>query len=430
MTTIVSTQRVYCVAFLAAMLWAGTPHFVLAQAPAALCDRDNAGLTLPPGFCAFKVAEGVGRARHLVVAENGDIFVAIRGDTGGVLTLRDTTGDGRADITFWFAQTQPGGTGIALAPGSLYFAPDNAVLRYSYSRGLLHAIAPPDTIVKDLPADRSHRAKSIALGPDGSLYVNIGAPSNACQREDRKAGSPGLDPCPDLERRAGIWRFDAHRVGQTQDDGERFAMGLRNIVALALGPERVLYGVQHGRDQLHQNWPALFDSVKSAENPAEEFVRIERGDDFGWPYCYYDVDLRKKVLAPEYGGDGKRQGRCAQAKAPILAFPAHWAPDGLVFYDGTQFPARYRGGAFVAFRGSWNRAPLPQDGYRVVFVPFSHGAITGPYEIFADGFAGPEKSPEGARHRPTGLAQGPDGSLYVADDQGGTIFRILYVGNP
>lgn len=421
--------RVSRAALVVLAAWVGAPPAALAQAPATSCDLDNAGLKLPPGFCAFKVAEGIGRARHLVVAENGDIFVAIGGDTGGVVTLHDTTGDGRADIRMWFAQTQPGGSGIALAPGYLYFAPDNAVLRYRYSRGLLHAVGPPDTIVKDLPADRSHRSKSMVLGPDGSLYVNIGAPRNACQHEDRKPGSPGIDPCPDLERRAGIWRFDANRLGQQQEDGQRFATGLRNIMALALGPDSVLYGVQHGRDQLHQNWPALFDSVKSAENPAEEFVRIERGDDFGWPYCYYDVDLRKKVLAPEYGGDGMRQDRCAKAKAPILAFPAHWAPDGLLFYGGTQFPARYRGGAFVAFRGSWNRAPLPQDGYRIVFVSFARAGIAGPYETFADGFAGPEKSPQGARHRPTGIAEGPDGSLYVADDQGGAIFRILYVGS-
>ncbi|MBI4514186.1 MAG: PQQ-dependent sugar dehydrogenase [Gemmatimonadetes bacterium] len=423
-------RRVYRAGPLVAALWAGSPTSAPAQAPTALCDPDNAGLTLQPGFCAFKVVEGIGRARHLVVAQNGDIFVAIRGDTGGVMALRDTTGDGRADIAFWFARTEPGGTGIAFAPGYLYFAPDNAVLRYRYARGLLHATGAADTIVRDLPADRSHRAKSIALGPDGSLYVNIGAPSNACQREDRKPGSPGLDPCPDLDRRAGIWRFDANGLGQRQEDGQRFATGLRNIVALALGPDGALYGVQHGRDQLYQNWPAPFDSVKSAENPAEEFVRIERGDDFGWPYCYYDVDLRKKVLAPEYGGDGKRQDRCAKAKNPILGLPAHWAPDGLVFYSGVQFPARYRGGAFVAFRGSWNRAPLPQDGYRVVFVPFSRRGIAGAYETFADGFAGPEKSPQAARHRPTGLAEGPHGSLYVADDQGGAIFRIVYVGSP
>ncbi len=112
-----------------------------------------------------------------------------------------------------------------------------------------------------------------------------------------------------------------------------------------------------------------------------------------------------------------------------MAFPAHLGPDGLLFYTGEQFPAKYRGGAFIAFHGSWNRAPLPQAGYNVVFVPFRGDVPAGDYEIFADGFAGEDKSPRGARHRPIGLAQGPDGSLYVSDDSGGRIWRIMYRGS-
>lgn len=393
------------------------------------CDADNAGLTLPDGFCAQVVAEEVGRARHLVVAPNADLFVAIRGEDGGVLALRDTTGDGRADVRTWFARSPVGGTGIALTPTHLFFGADDAILRFPFRAGELRPTGPPDTIVRDLPAERSHRAKSVELGPEGSLYVNVGSPSNACQVEDRVAASPGMEPCAELETRAGIWRFDANRLGQTQVDGTRFATGLRNVVALEITPEGALYGVQHGRDQLHQNWSELYDAKRSAENPGEEFVRIERGDDFGWPYCYYDVDLGRKLLTPEYGGDGKKGGRCAKAKNPLQVFPGHWAPDGLLFYRGGQFPARYRGGAFIAFRGSWNRAPLPQGGYRVVFVPFSAGKFSEGYEIFADGFAGPDRSPRGAKHRPVGVAQGPDGSLYVSDDQGGWIYRIRYIGS-
>jgi glucose/arabinose dehydrogenase len=394
------------------------------------CDGGNAGLALPEGFCAQVVADDVGRARHLVAAPNGDIFVAVAGRRedpgGGVLALRDTTRDGRADVVTWFARTDVGGTGIALTDRYLYFGPDDAVLRYRYRTGQLEADAPPDTIVRDLPAERSHRAKSLAIGPDGALYVNVGSPSNACQREDRRAGSPGLDPCPELERRAGIWRFDANRVGQTQADGERFATGIRNAVALAFGPDGRLYVVQHGRDQLAQNWPELFDERKSAENPGEEMFRVQRGDDFGWPYCYYDVDLRRKVLAPEYGGDGRTIGRCARAKDPLLVFPGHWGPNAIVFYTAAQFPPKYRGGAFVAFHGSWNRAPLPQQGYNVVFVPFRAGEPAGTYEVFADGFAGGRPDPRDAAHRPTGLAVAPDGSLLVSDDQGGRIYRIAY----
>jgi glucose/arabinose dehydrogenase len=321
-----------------------------------------------------------------------------------------------------------GGTGIVLADSYLYFGADNAVVRYPYRSGDLEPAGPPDTIVRNLPGEHSHRAKSVALSPEGRLFVNVGSPSNSCQVEDRQTGVPGVDPCPELETRAGIWRFDANRVGQTQADGERFATGIRNAVALSFGPGGALYALQHGRDQLTQNWPELYDERKSAENPGEEFLRVERGDDFGWPYCYYDVDLEKKVLAPEYGGDGERVGRCADVNDPMMVFPGHWGPNALLFYDGESFPERYRGGAFIAFHGSWNRAPLPQEGYNVVFVPFRDGAPAGEYEIFADGFAGGRKDPREAEHRPTGLAVAPDGSLLVSDDQGGRIYRIRYVG--
>ncbi len=233
-----------------------------------------------------------------------------------------------------------------------------------------------------------------------------------------------------MERRAGVWVFDADEPGQTQEDGERYASGLRNLVALTIHPENGdLYAVQHGRDQLGQNWPDLYTLEESAEKPAEEFVRIDAGDDFGWPYCYYDSAQDEKVLAPEYGGDGQKVGRCADKKDPLMAFPAHWAPNGLLFYTGGQFPEHYRGGAFIAFHGSWNRAPLPQGGYNVVFVPFEGAEPSGAWEVFAEGFAGPEMSPRGAEHRPTGLAQGPDGSLYISDDSGGRIWRVYYTGD-
>jgi glucose/arabinose dehydrogenase len=170
----------------------------------------------------------------------------------------------------------------------------------------------------------------------------------------------------------------------------------------------------------------LFTEAQSAEKPAEELFRIARGGDYGWPYCYYDPEAKAKRLAPEYGGDGTQVGRCASARQPEVAFPAHWAPNAIHFYTGTQFPAEYRGGLFVAFHGSWNRAPLPQQGYNVVFVPFAGGHAAGTWRVFAEGFPGATVSPQGAAHRPSGLAQGPDGSLYVTDDRGGRIYRILY----
>lgn len=397
--------------------------FAIAAQTRPACDADNGGITLVQGFCAIVVADGVGPARHFVVAPNGDLFVALRNlrdAKGGVIALRDTNRDGRIDVRERFGDN--GGSGIALRGTDLYFATDDAVLRYRLPNGALRPAGPPDTIVGQLATGRSHSAKTIALrGND--LFVNIGAPSNACQVQDRQPQSPGQDPCPELETRAGIWRFDVRRTGQTQGDGERWATGIRNAVAITVDSRGTLWAAQHGRDNLVQNWPAHFDTTESAELPAEELLRVSRGDDFGWPYCFYDGAARKKVLAPEYGGNGERVGRCARAKNPVAALPAHWAPNGLVFYEGSQFPARYRGGAFIAFHGSWNRAPRPQGGYNVVFVPLTRNSA-GPYELFATGFPGESVQPNSASHRPTGLAVGPDGSLYISDDRGGRIWRV------
>lgn len=416
-------------AFILATTSAGVPGGQAVQAPQ--CDPDSGGITLPDGFCAVVVADGLSRPRHMVVRSDGTLFVATYGGrrggpAGGVVALRDTTGDGRADVRVRFGP-DAGGSGIALQGDDLYFGTDEEILRYRVPDGALRPDGTGAVIVRDLPAAPGHRAKSLVIrGHD--LFVNIGSPSNSCQEQDRTNRSPGKDPCPELETRAGIWRFDAGREGQTESDGQRYATGMRNTVALALDPANgQLYGVIHGRDQLAQNWPALYTLQQGAELPAEEFVRIRQGSDFGWPYCYYDWHTGRKVLAPEYGGDGGRTvGRCADKDMPLVGFPGHWAPDGLLFYRGTQFPASFRGGAFIAFHGSWNRAPMPQQGYKVVFVPFRDGAPTGTGTTFAGGFAGPDVSPNGAQHRPVGLALGPDGSLYVSDDAGGRIWRIVY----
>lgn len=402
---------------------------------AAQCAPDDGGLTLAEGFCAIVVTDSLPGARHIAVAENGDVFVAIRNRRagrdgpeipGGVAVLRDTDEDGRADVTERWGTN--GGNDVLLVDGYVYHAPDDAVLRYPLAAGEMTPSGPPDTLVSGLPDSLNHAAKSIAVGPDGSLYVNIGSPSNACQKETRTPGSPGQDPCPQLETRAGIWRFDAARTGQTQEDGRRFATGLRNTVALATHPSGTLYGAVHGRDQLHGLWPDLFTVEQNAEKPAEEFVRIDEGADFGWPYCYFDPETGRKVLAPEYGGDGTEEGRCADKAMPILGFPGHWAPNDLAFYTGSQFPERYRGGAFIAFHGSWNRAPLSQDGYRVAFVPARDDGFATDWEIFADDFRdeGPDAATTSAR--PVGLAVGPDGSLYISDSLRGKIWRVVYRG--
>jgi glucose/arabinose dehydrogenase len=404
------------------------PSAAGAQRSSAMrCAADNAELVLPPGFCAQIVADRVGPARHVVVVPNGDIYVALSGRSGGVLALRDGDGDGVADRLERFGPV--GGTGLAFANGYIYFGTDTSVVRWRWNASLLGPAGPMETIVTELRLQRGHSAKTIAVAQDGSLFVNIGAPSNACQERDRQEGSPGLDPCPLLEWSGGIWRFDAQREMQRQQDGERWATGLRNVVALTVGPDgRSLWGVQHGRDLLSGNWGRthpIFTDQKNADNPGEELFRIDRGLDYGWPYCYYDVDLKKKVLAPEYGGDGTTVGRCAAAAQPLVAFPGHWAPEAIVFYTAAQFPPEYRGGAFVSFHGSWNRAPLPQAGFNVAYVPFENGRPKGTYQVFADGFRG---APNEIRHRPMGLAVAPDGSLIVTDDQGGRIYRIMWRG--
>jgi len=394
-----------------------------AQAMAPHCASDNGGITLPDGFCAIVVTESLPGARHVAVADNGDLFVALN-DTnrgrGGIAVLRDTDGDGVADQTERWGEV--GGNDVLLADGWVYQAPNDGVLRYPIEAGSMTPSGPAETIVTGLPDDLDHYTKSIALGDDGGLYVNVGSPSNACQQQRRTKGSPGIDPCPQLDTRAGIWKFDADRTGQTEADGVRFATGMRNTVALRMHPgSGVLYGAIHGRDQLYSLWPEHFTADDNAEKPAEEFVRIDQGADFGWPYCFYDPLENRKVLAPEYGGDGQEVGRCADKSMPLVAFPGHWAPNDLEFYTGEQFPEHYRGGAFIAFHGSWNRAPLPQAGYLVAFLAANGDGFSSRWDVFADGFQAQDA-------RPVGVAMGPDGSLYIVDSTAGKIWRVVYQG--
>ena len=411
----------------------GSAQSGLAASSTVECDPGNGSIELPEGFCAVVVADGLGPARHLVVRENGDIYVKLRSaeEGGGIVALRDTDGDGRADVTRRFGEV--GGTGIGIHDGYLYYSSETAVYRQALTDGALVPQGERQTVIEGFPEQGQHAAKSFTFDESGHIYVNVGAPSNACQEQMRTPGSPGQDPCPQLERQGGVWRFDADEVGQTQQaDGERYVTGIRNAVALDWNPfADNLYLVQHGRDQLHTLWPDLYTVEESAELPSEEFLLATEGANFGWPYCYNDHLQGRKVLAPEYGGDGEQVGRCDQFEAPIMAFPGHFAPNDLHFYTGGQFPDRFRQGAFIAFHGSWNRAPQPQRGYRVTYVPFDGAQPSGGRMTFADGFIGQEtiKAPGDAEFRPMGLAEGPDGSLYLTDSQEGRLWRIIYRGN-
>ena len=391
---------------------------------------DNAGLKLPDGFSANIYADKLGHARHLDINANGDIYVSLSNvkNGGGIVCLRDENQDGKADVIKYHGIYS--GTGIKIHNGYVYVGADTIVVRYKLADGELVPSDTPETIASGFTPENQHETKPMTFDQAGNMYVTVGAPSNACQIQDRTKGSKGIDPCPILDLHGGIWRFKADSLNQDQaKDGYRYSTGIRNAVAITWNNSaNKLYALQHGRDQLSQLFPEIYTDEQSSLLPAEEFLLVEDGSNFGWPYCYFDPAQNKKVLGPEYGGDGMKIERCSSADDPILAFPAHTAPNDVLFYTGNMFPEKYKDGAFIAFHGSWNRATQPQDGYYVVFVPFNGAIPEGEWEIFASGFAGVDivKSPNDAKHRPCGLAQAPDGSLFVSDDVNGRIYRIIY----
>lgn len=405
-------------------------------------DPDNGGLALPGNFEAVVVTDSIGPARHLAVNDNGDIYVKLRfSDEGGNVAMRDTNNDGKADIIQHFGDYKDVGSlanGMRIHNGYLYYSSSLAVYRNKLTPGKLIPESPMETVLTD---DHEHGAhwhitKPVSFDDKGNMYVPFGAPSNNCQdminTPGGKPGLPGLDPCPELLEHGGIWRFDASKTGLTQKDGSLYATGLRSIVAMDWNKQsKSLYVVMHGRDNLHRLFPNLFSPWQSAVLPAEEFLKLEEGADAGWPYYYYDQMLGKKMLTPEYGGDGKKEGKGKDLIQPMIGFPGHWGPNDLLFYEGDQFPERYKNGAFIAFHGSTNRAPYPQAGYFVAFVPFKDGLPSGDWEVFADGFAGvdPIVNVRDAVYRPMGIAMGPDGSLYISETEKGKIWRIMYKGD-
>ena len=399
----------------------------------------NGGLFLPEGFEATVVVDSLpGRARHIAVNDNGDIYVKARfaDKNESVIALRDTNNDGRADIIKRFggsAKERGYGTGMRIYNGYLYFSSELIVYRYKLTPGELVPKSKQEVILTDDHAHGMHEhiAKPLSFDNNGNMYVPFGAPSNACEELFRMPNSTGMTPCPFLEDHGGVWRFDANKLNQTQKDGYKFATGIRSVVAMDWNKtDDNLYLVQHGRDDLLRLWAGIYSPWQSAVLPAEEFVRVKDGSNVGWPYCYFDQIQQKKVLGPEYGGDGKIVGDCDQYEKPLLGFPGHWAPNDLLFYQGNQFPERYKNGAFISFHGSTNRAPYPQSSYIIGFVPFKEGQPSGGRDIFADGFAGidPIVNTSDAAYRPMGIAMGPDGSLYFSETEKGKIWKITYKG--
>jgi len=393
-------------------------------------DPDDDGLKLPDGFHALVVADKLGASRFLTVAPTGDVYLR----NTNIKVLHDTKGDGHLDVIGSFGVdcgTGQGATGITFHGDYLYYTNKNTVYRYKMTPGQPIPSGDPETIVKDLPDSGGHEAKSITFDHDGNIYIDIGSPENAYSEGDRGLHAKGLDATEFLKTYGGIWRFKGDVPNQTQADGYRFITGERHTIAIGLSPvSQQIFGVMMGRDQLNTVDPEDYTAEDNAEDVAEEMHLLKDGSDWGWPYTYYDPIKMARMMAPEFGGDNKKKPDPGKYDDPVVAFPGHWAPLQMTFYTGTQFPEKYRNGAFVAFHGSWNRAPLPQAGYNIAFVPFDDkGMPAGTYEVFADNFAGIPviKTPRQAKYRPSGVAEGPDGSLYVCSDNG-RIWRIIYTG--
>ena len=430
MTTVFGRLVLLAVALL--ILEAGDVH----TAPStSQCD---VSLRLPEGFCGTVYVEALGPARHLTVSAGGTVYVILYrrypsdSGAGGIVALQDTDHDGRADKESRFGIY---GTELRWRDQYLYASNAQEVVRYLIPDGAVEPVGRPETVVSGFPGDDSseHWPKPFTFDGDGHLYVAVSAPSNSCQEENRRPRSPGLLPCPFLLNSGGIWKLKEGRLGQHYSrDGVRVATGMRATLSLAWNfQSQSIHFVQNGRDDLHAIWPERFTEAQNARLPAEELLTASRDENFGWPYCYFDPDRGTHVAAPEYGGDGSLVGGCWSIPKPRLAFPSHWVPGDLLFYDRSQFPAPFNGGAFVAFLGGWGRRPLPQDGYRVVFVPYKDGAPAGGWVPFADGFAGerPPKMPIDAIHRPSGLAIAADGSLMIVDSRKGRIWIVRYIGH-
>ncbi|MGN6803062.1 MAG: PQQ-dependent sugar dehydrogenase [Ginsengibacter sp.] len=383
----------------------------------------KADLKLSEGFSVTIIADSLGPLRHMAINNNGDIYVTLSflKDGNGIYFLSDTDHNGTIDIKTGFAHYP--GTGIRIKNGYLYSASNSAVYRYKLNdKGEVDTSVAPEEIVQGLVDKGRDNSKSIALDDQGNLYVTVGSYSDACRQEGSGKGIPG---CPILDSAGGIWQFKADKLNQSYGDAVHYAKGIKNAVGLDWNSNtNSLFATQHGRGSFDDKFPQYYTAKQSSELPAETLYELHEGSDGGWPFVYYDQFQKKLILAPEYGGDGKKTAD-KKYQEPIVAFPAHMAPDDLLFYTGSMFPEKYKNGAFIAFH---SKSPELNKGYLVAFVPFSNGKPSGKWEIFADNFAGIDLTKPGGdlQYRPVGLAQGPDGSLYVADDLKGAIFRISY----
>ena len=345
---------------------------------------------VPPGFKVTLFAEGLGRARWLEVAPNGDVFLTQPRD-GQITLLRDSKGDGKADIVQPFLKGLSNPHGMAFQPGAFYFADVRGVWRVPYEAGDQQASATPRLVTRPgaLGGRSGHSTRILAFDPTGErFYVAVGS-----------AGNIAVEKTP----RATVQVFDAD--GKNQAD---FATGLRNPVGLTFHPETgKLYTVVNERDGMGD------------ELVPDYLTEVREGAFYGWPYAYIGPN-------PQPGFAERAPDLVAETVVPDLLFRSHSAPLGLVFYEGASFPADYQGDAFVALHGSWNAAK--PRGYMVARVPFENGQPQGGYEAFMTGFWQGGSAPAQVWGRPAGLAVWQDGSLLIADDTAGVIWRVSYEG--
>jgi glucose/arabinose dehydrogenase len=347
---------------------------------AALLNRSGLrGLQTQPGFDIEVVIEGLDGPRFIAFSPEGELFVAERG-SGRIVAIRDPTGDVAAGTIRIFAENLDAPHSLVFHHGSWYVGVPDGVVRLTDLDG--DGVSDETVQIFRRSTPGSHNTRTVLFLPDGRMVVAYGSSCNVCEEGD--------------PNRAAITVYD----GPGGENAQPYATGLRNAVGLALQPGTgELWATNNGRDLLGDDLPP------------DEVHRIREGGFYGWPFCHSG-----RIEDPDLGFPGA----CDGVVDPIIEIQAHSAPLGLVFYDGSLFPAEYSGDLFVAYHGSWNRT-IP-TGYKVVRIPFENGQVAGNVEDFAWGWL----TPAGISGRPVGLAVGPDGALYISDDYGGRIFRTSF----